>query len=177
MDWALQSCSNLITGWVGGCFRGDCLHVGFSPRQAPSVRAALARAPRHAAPRGQQRGFRVDDGLGAAAHGIRSGAGGRPLVVAQPSSPTAASFMELGAGLVREVAKMQRQQRNAVRSAHQHCIPAWGWLSSDHQPDCAGADASFTFTCRRSMVSDRQCNKTPGRCSRHLAESATGVEL
>ena len=44
------------------------------------------------------------------------GAGGRPLVVAQPSSPTAESFMELGAGLVREVAKMQRQQRNAVRS-------------------------------------------------------------
>ena len=42
-------------------------------------------------------------------------AGGRPLVVAHPSSPTAESFMELGAGLVREVAKMQRQQRNAVR--------------------------------------------------------------
>ena len=42
-------------------------------------------------------------------------AGGRPLVVAHPSSPTAESFMELGAGLVREVAKMQRQERNAVR--------------------------------------------------------------
>ena len=42
-------------------------------------------------------------------------AGGRPLVVAHPSSPTADSFMELGAGLVREVAKMQRQERNAVR--------------------------------------------------------------
>ena len=47
-------------------------------------------------------------------------AGGRPLVVAQPSSPTAASFMELGAGLVREVAKMQRQQRNAVRCPTDH---------------------------------------------------------
>ena len=42
-------------------------------------------------------------------------AGGRPLVVAHPSSPTAEAFMELGAGLVREVAKMQRQERNAVR--------------------------------------------------------------
>ena len=42
-------------------------------------------------------------------------AGGRPLVVAHPSSPTAESFMELGAGLVREVAKMQRLERNAVR--------------------------------------------------------------
>ena len=40
--------------------------------------------------------------------------------MAQPSSPTAESFMELGAGLVREVAKMQRQQRNAVRSATGH---------------------------------------------------------
>jgi hypothetical protein len=39
-------------------------------------------------------------------------------VVAHPSSPTAESFMELGAGLVREVAKMQRQQRNAVRCPH-----------------------------------------------------------
>ena len=36
-------------------------------------------------------------------------------MVAHPSSPTAESFMELGAGLVREVAKMQRQERNAVR--------------------------------------------------------------
>lgn len=39
-------------------------------------------------------------------------------MVAHPSSPTAESFMELGAGLVREVAKMQRQQRNAVRCPH-----------------------------------------------------------
>ncbi|CAK0786755.1 hypothetical protein CVIRNUC_009969 [Coccomyxa viridis] len=44
-----------------------------------------------------------------------AGDGGRPLVVAHPSSPTAESFMELGAGLVREVAKMQRLERNAVR--------------------------------------------------------------
>ena len=36
-------------------------------------------------------------------------------MVAHPSSPTAEAFMELGAGLVREVAKMQRQERNAVR--------------------------------------------------------------
>ena len=42
-------------------------------------------------------------------------AGGRPFVVVQPSSSVAESFMELGAGLVREVAKMQRQERNTVR--------------------------------------------------------------
>ena len=58
--------------------------------------------------------------------GESCGAGGRPLVVAHPSSPTAESFMELGAGLVREVAKMQRQERNAVR-----------WIPcSDHARSC-----------------------------------------
>ncbi|GFH10841.1 uncharacterized protein HaLaN_06233 [Haematococcus lacustris] len=35
-----------------------------------------------------------------------AGDGGRPLVVSQPTCPTAAAFMELGAAVVREVAKM-----------------------------------------------------------------------
>ncbi|KAG2448417.1 hypothetical protein HYH02_006309 [Chlamydomonas schloesseri] len=35
-----------------------------------------------------------------------AGDGGRPLVVAEPASPTAATFMDLGAAVVREVAKM-----------------------------------------------------------------------
>jgi hypothetical protein len=36
-------------------------------------------------------------------------------VVADPASPTAEAFMELGACLVREVAKLQRLPRSAVR--------------------------------------------------------------
>lgn len=46
------------------------------------------------------------------------GAGGRPLVVAEPMSATAQAFMELGAMVVREIAKLKRQPRNAVRCAH-----------------------------------------------------------
>lgn len=44
-------------------------------------------------------------------------AGGRPLVVAEPMSATAQAFMELGAMVVREIAKLKRQPRNAVRCA------------------------------------------------------------
>ncbi|EIE23293.1 P-loop containing nucleoside triphosphate hydrolase protein [Coccomyxa subellipsoidea C-169] len=44
-----------------------------------------------------------------------AGDGGRPLVVSDPASVPAESFMELGAIVVREVAKLQRAQRNAVR--------------------------------------------------------------
>lgn len=46
-------------------------------------------------------------------------AGGRPLVVAEPTSATAQAFMELGAVVVREIAKLKLQPRNAVR-----CVPA-----------------------------------------------------
>ncbi len=45
-------------------------------------------------------------------------AGGRPLVVAEPMSATAKAFMELGAMVVREIAKLKMQPRNAVRCAH-----------------------------------------------------------
>ena len=48
-------------------------------------------------------------------------AGGRPLVVDDPASPTAEAFMELGACVVREVAKLQRLERNAVRSGVVRC--------------------------------------------------------
>ena len=44
-------------------------------------------------------------------------AGGRPLVVAAPTSATAQAFMELGALVVREIAKLRLQPRNAVRCA------------------------------------------------------------
>ncbi|BDA43886.1 Iron-sulfur cluster carrier protein [Coccomyxa sp. Obi] len=44
-----------------------------------------------------------------------AGDGGRPLVVSDPASQTAEAFMELGAIVVREVAKLQRAQRNSVR--------------------------------------------------------------
>ena len=36
-------------------------------------------------------------------------------MVDDPASPTAEAFMELGAAVVREVAKLQRLERNAVR--------------------------------------------------------------
>ncbi len=41
--------------------------------------------------------------------------GGRPLVIDDPSSETAGAFMELGAAVVREVAKLEAMPRNAVR--------------------------------------------------------------
>jgi len=44
-----------------------------------------------------------------------AGDGGTPLVVADPSCETAAVFMELGAAVVREVAKLDAMPRNAVR--------------------------------------------------------------
>ncbi|KAK9835351.1 hypothetical protein WJX81_004228 [Elliptochloris bilobata] len=44
-----------------------------------------------------------------------AGDGGRPLVVAAPTSATAQAFMELGALVVREIAKLRLQPRNAVR--------------------------------------------------------------
>ncbi|KAK9817738.1 hypothetical protein WJX72_001464 [[Myrmecia] bisecta] len=44
-----------------------------------------------------------------------AGDGGRPLVVAEPTCPTANCFMELGAAVVQEIAKLKRVSRNAVR--------------------------------------------------------------
>ena len=38
-------------------------------------------------------------------------------MVAEPMSATAQAFMELGAMVVREIAKLKRQPRNAVRCA------------------------------------------------------------
>lgn len=40
---------------------------------------------------------------------------GRPLVVSQPTSPTARAFMDLGAAVVRECAKLAKIPRNTVR--------------------------------------------------------------
>jgi len=42
-------------------------------------------------------------------------AGGKPLVVADPTCATSVAFMELGASVVREVAKMSAQ------------VSVWGW--------------------------------------------------
>eukprot|EP00983_Pelagomonas_calceolata_P004373 142332-Pelagomonas_calceolata.AAC.4 len=44
-------------------------------------------------------------------------AGGQPLVVADPTGPTASAFMELGAAVVREVAKMSSSQGGAASKA------------------------------------------------------------
>ena len=52
----------------------------------------------------------VEDALEAAA-----GDGGKPLVAADPTSPTAQAFLELGAAVVREVAKLRRAPQNSVR--------------------------------------------------------------
>lgn len=41
--------------------------------------------------------------------------GGRPLVVSDPASHTAAAFMDLGAAVVREIAKLEAAPRSAVR--------------------------------------------------------------
>ena len=44
-----------------------------------------------------------------------AGDGGRPLVVEQPTSPTAQAFLELGAAVVREVAKLRASPKNSLR--------------------------------------------------------------
>ena len=44
-----------------------------------------------------------------------AGDGGKPLVAADPTSPTAQAFLELGAAVVREVAKLRRAPQNSVR--------------------------------------------------------------
>ncbi len=46
-------------------------------------------------------------------------------MVAEPTGPTAQAFMELGAAVVREIAKLRLQPRNAVRCA---APPACRWL-------------------------------------------------
>mmetsp|Transcript_20441 Transcript_20441/g.56982 ORF Transcript_20441/g.56982 Transcript_20441/m.56982 type:complete len:560 (+) Transcript_20441:41-1720(+) len=46
-----------------------------------------------------------------------AGDGGQPLVVADPTGPTASAFMELGAAVVREVAKMSSSQGGAASKA------------------------------------------------------------
>ncbi|KAG2424559.1 hypothetical protein HXX76_014439 [Chlamydomonas incerta] len=47
-----------------------------------------------------------------------AGDGGRPLVVAAPASPTASTFMDLGAAVVREVAKMGAAGRAPRQTAY-----------------------------------------------------------
>ncbi len=42
-------------------------------------------------------------------------AGGRPLVVADPLCDTSQAFMDLGAAVVREIAKLKMVEKNAVR--------------------------------------------------------------
>ena len=44
-------------------------------------------------------------------------AGGQPLVVSDPMSSTSQAFMNLGAAVVQEVAKLKLAPRNSVRSA------------------------------------------------------------
>ena len=53
--------------------------------------------------------FPIEPALSAA------GDGGRPLVVSSPASATAASFGELGAAVVREVAKLRQASKSRVR--------------------------------------------------------------
>lgn len=44
-----------------------------------------------------------------------AGDGGQPLVVEEPAGPVAAAFGELGAAVVREIAKLSRSAKNSVR--------------------------------------------------------------
>ncbi|EFN59981.1 hypothetical protein CHLNCDRAFT_133105 [Chlorella variabilis] len=44
-----------------------------------------------------------------------AGDGGRPVVVQDPAGPTSQAFLELGAAVVREVAKLRRVPQNCVR--------------------------------------------------------------
>ena len=44
------------------------------------------------------------------------GAGGRPLVIAEPWGQVAQQFMTLGAAVVQEIAKLKLKPRNSVRS-------------------------------------------------------------
>lgn len=44
-----------------------------------------------------------------------AGDGGEPLVVADPAGPVAQAFGELGAAVVREIAKLSRAAKNSVR--------------------------------------------------------------
>lgn len=44
-----------------------------------------------------------------------AGDGGQPLVVADPAGPVAAAFSDLGAAVVREIAKLSRSAKNSVR--------------------------------------------------------------
>lgn len=46
------------------------------------------------------------------------GSGGVPLVVRDPLSPMAEAYMQLGAIVVREIAKLELVEKNAVR-----CVP------------------------------------------------------
>lgn len=81
-------------------------------------------------------------------------------MVAHPSSPTAESFMELGAGLVREVAKMQRLERNAVRCMSQGplavTVPGLAGrsarLACRRLPRCSGMSAMQSGGCRKAFL-------------------------
>ena len=81
-------------------------------------------------------------------------------MVAHPSSPTAESFMELGAGLVREVAKMQRQERNAVRCMPQGplavVVPGLAGRVARGEcgrlPRCSGMSAMQSGGCQKACL-------------------------
>jgi Mrp family chromosome partitioning ATPase len=113
-----------------------------------------------------------------------AGDGGRPLVVADPAGETAQAFLELGAAVVREVAKLARAPRNAVRyDAALRCFvvrPPGAALMVDGDSADAAADASEfcldPVVVRRNDTSARSIDEWTGARLSADADVPDGVE-
>jgi MinD-like ATPase involved in chromosome partitioning or flagellar assembly len=114
-----------------------------------------------------------------------AGDGGRPLVVEAPTSPTAQAFLELGAAVVREVAKLRVAPRGTVRyDAELGCfvvkLPgAEGQQGQQGQQGAAAAAAEFWLdpaVVRRNDTSAASINEWTGERTLRDADVPEGVQ-
>lgn len=79
-----------------------------------------------------------------------AGDGGQPLVVTDPAGPVAAAFGDLGAAVVREIAKLSRAAKNSVRfdeelRAFVVRLPSQNGAASGAQPSPPSSTAGLCF--------------------------------
>lgn len=87
-----------------------------------------------------------------------AGDGGKPLVVKDPTSHTSQAYLDLGAAVVREVAKLQKVSRNAVRWDEELGLLVFKDNSRDNQREIF-LDAA---TVRRNDTSASSINEWTG---------------
>lgn len=103
--------------------------------------------------------------------------GGKPLVVSDPAGPVGAAFMELGATVVREVAKLAAASKFGVTWDEQQQLfrvvlpPAGGGSSKAEEPFWLEA-----ALVRRNDTSARSINEWTGEALGGAAEVPEGIK-